>query len=178
MSTDAPSRKHITLDEALGIISDIARGGEGADQMRALKLVMSQESGASHLPAPLTDAEVLERLARILRAAGPTACQLAYRKAFPSAQKRIHDASARVTAADVAPVDERSLPDTLKQLYRAFPEIKPRTGGIPKGYPLKSGMAVRKQWCHREARKMILDREQAKLDTIAMHADPDATPDA
>lgn len=167
------TRKPLTLVEVEEILSDIARNGDGADRIRALKMVMAQEAGNATLPEPFSDAEVIDRLARLIRAAGPTASQLAYRRAFPAAKRPIHHAAPKVTEADVAPIDKSTLPKTLRALYRMFPEIK--RAGTPKGYPVKAGMAVKAQWCQDEALKIIMDREQHKHDVIAVEAQESAS---
>jgi hypothetical protein len=160
----------MTLDEALEQISDVARNGEGADKFRALKIVMSQESGSAALPEPLSDDEIIERLARMIKAAGPTASQLSYRRAFPSAKRPIYHAAPKITEADMSPIDPAALPRSLKELYRMFPEVK--KPGIPTGYPVRGGMAVQKEWCQKQARRMLMDREQKRHDLIATEAIP------
>lgn len=163
-----PARKPITLDEALAIVTDIARNGDGAERFRALKLVMAQEASTATLPEPFTDAEVIDRLARMIRAAGPTASQMAYRKAFPAAKRPIHHAAPKVTEADITPIDKAMLPTTLRGLYKMFPEAK--RAGTPRGYPVHGGMAVQKEWVQKMAIRMTLDAEQKKLDQIATQA--------
>lgn len=165
VAPEKEKRTRLTFDEAMDLISEIARDGEGADKLRALKLAMSMEQGGSSLPEPLSDHEIEERLARLIRAVGPTGAQLAYRKAFPAAKRAIHHSAPKVTERDIAPIDKSELPGTLRSLYKMFPEVK--RPGIPKGYPVNSGLAVKKAWCQKEAYKMILDREQRKLDIIA-----------
>lgn len=160
--------KRLSLDEAMDIITEIARSDEGPDRFRALKIAMSQETGGSQLPAPLNDQEIVERLARLIRAAGPTAAMLAYRKAFPSAKRDINHTAPKVTERDIAPIDPATLPKNLRELYRMFPEIK--RPGVPAGFPVHRGIAVQKEWCQTAAKKMILDREQKKIDMIATEA--------
>ena len=171
----AETKNTMTLDEALALISEVARNGEGADKFRALKIVMSQESGNAALPDPLSDAEIIDRISRILKASGPTAAQLGYRKAFPHAQRPINHSAPKITEADVMPIDVTKLPRDLRSLYKMFPEIK--RGGFPKGFPVNAGLAVRAEWCQKQARKMLLDREQKRFDLIAVEAAPEA-PDA
>ena len=171
---ESPSK--ISLDEALSIVSEIARNGTGPDQFRALKMVMAQEAGTATLPEPLSDAEVIERGARLIRAMGPTAAQLAYRKAFPQSQRPINHAAPKIAEGDIAPIDKSALPINLRSLYRMFPEIK--KAGVPKGFPINRGLAVQKEWCQKMAMKMILDREQQKADMIATAAAPEKPDDA
>ena len=155
--------KPLGLDEAIGLISDIARHGEGAERFRALKEIraMAQEAGDTTLPDPLTDQEVIERLGRLMKAAGPTACQFAYRAAFPATQRPLKVTAPKVVLNDIL-VDRSTLPVNLKQLYRMFPEIK--RSGQPQGYPHGKGLAVVKKWCQDKALRMLMDREQARID--------------
>jgi hypothetical protein len=166
----AETKSKMTFDEAMGEISLIARDGEGADKFRALKMVMSQEAGSAAIPDPLNDAEIIERLSRLIRAVGPTAAMLAYRKAFPKSKRPINHVSPKLLETDVPPVDITKLPRNLRELYRMFPEIK--KPGIPVGFPRGSGIAVQKEWCQKAARRMLLDREQKKLDIISFEAAP------
>lgn len=167
----------LSLEEALGLISDIARHGEGADRLRALKeiRVMAQETGSVTLPDPMSDAEVIERIARLLKSAGPTTAQLAYKKAFPHSQKSVVTATPKVTAGALE-IDRDKLPKTLKQLYRKFPEVK--RPGFPPGYPRGQGLMAAKRWCEETAIKLLIDREQQRVDAAAreaMDAKPEAT---
>ena len=156
----------ISFEEAMELMSDIARNGEGADKFRALKLVMSQETSGSVLPDPLNDSEVIDRLARLMKATGPTASQMAYRRAFPHSSRPVTHAAPKVKASDIPPIDKDKLPKNLRELYRMFPEIK--KPGIPMGYPAGSGLAVKKEWCNKQAIKMLIDREQSRVDMIAV----------
>jgi len=160
-----PKQKPLTLDEVTTILSDIARNGEGAERFRALKMVAAQETGSITLPDPISDAEAIERLGRIIRAAGPTVAQLAYRKAFPAAKRPINHAAPRVTVADMI-IDRATLPVNLKQLYRRFPEIK--RPGVPQGYPMGKGLAVVKDWCQKKALQLLIDQEQGRVDAASI----------
>lgn len=165
--------KQMDLDEVLYIISDIARNGEGADRFRAIKVIkdLVQETGTSGLPDPMSDDETFERMGRLMKALGPTGSQMAYRRAFPHAKRPLNQSAPKVLPTDIN-IDASTLPNNLKQLYRMFPEIKPR-GGFPSGYPLKKGLAVQKKWCQDKARQIILDKEQGRLDEAAI-ADKEA----
>lgn len=165
-----PKRRSMSFDEIIVEMEDIAKNGEGADKFRALKTLMAQEAGSAVLPEPLSDDEIIERLSRMIKAAGPSASQLAYRRAYPAAKRPIYHAAPKITEADVAPIDPLSLPRSLKELYRHFPEVK--KPGIPTGYPVHGGMAVQKEWVQKQARRMLLDREQKRHDMIATEAVP------
>ena len=163
-----PRRKSMSFDEIIVEMEDIAKNGEGADKFRALKTLMAQESGSATLPEPLTDDEIIERLSRMMKAAGPSASQISYRRAYPAAKRPINFAAPKITEADVPAIDPLSLPRSLKELYRQFPEVK--KPGIPTGYPVRGGMAVQKEWVQKQARRMLLDREQKRHDMIATEA--------
>lgn len=164
--TDAPEKEPkkrgaITFDEAREIISDIARGGDGPDKFRALKMVMGLEGSGVGLPEPLTDNDALERLARLIRAVGPTGAQIAYRRAFPASKRSIDASAPKISEADMPPIDRTKLPKNLRELYRMFPEIK--KPGIPPGFPLRSGLETQKKWCNDAAVRILMDREQARV---------------
>lgn len=169
--TERPKKDIVTLDEVDEILSRIARDSDGAQQIRALNMLRAKDSGVSRLPEPLSDAEVIDNLSRLIRAAGPTASMLAYRKAFPRAQRPLNHSAPKVTEQDIGGIDKAALPKTLRALYKMFPEIK--RGGIPKGYPVHSGMAVQTEWVKKQAIRMLLDKEQRKLDVIATEAAPE-----
>lgn len=163
----------VTFDEARALISEIARSGEGPDKFRALKMVMGLEGSGVGLPEPLTDNDVLDRLARMIRAVGPTGAQLAYRRAFPASKRSIDSKAPKITLADMAPIDPMKLPKNLRELYRMFPEIK--KPGIPPGFPIRSGLEAQKKWCNEAAVRMLMDREQARVaagGAAAGEADP------
>ena len=158
----AGAKTTITFDEAMGLISDIARNGEGPDKFRALKVAMDQQSGGVALPPPMSAEEVVERLTRIMRASGKGNCQIAYRKAFVGTRTSIGDAMPDLALADITPFEKNALPRTLRQLYKQFPSIKPR-GGVPKGYPMRSGLETQTEWVQCKAVEIMRDREQTRL---------------
>ncbi len=173
--TDNP--KPLTIEEVTSILSDIARNGEGPERFRALKMIAAQETGSVTLPEPISDVETVERLGRLMKAAGATAVHMAYRRVFPRAQRPINVGAPKVTIDDMI-VDRATLPVNLKQLYRTFPEIK--RPGVPQGYPRKGGLSVVKQWCQKTALRLLMDREQGRLDeaSILKAKDDDATEQA
>ena len=164
-----PTKPHMTVDEAKKLLAEIARNGEGAEKFRALKMVMAEEASDASLPEPLSDAEVIDRLARLIRAAGPSASMFAYRKAFPASKKGINATSPKVTPEDILPgIDRAKLPPSLKQLYKMFPEIK--RGGFPPGYPLRGGLAMQKEWCQKKSFEILMSKEQRRIDDLAPEA--------
>ena len=152
----------MAFEEAISLIADIARDGEGADKFRALKMVMAQESGGATLPPPLSPEEVVERLTRLMRAAGSGNCQIAYRKAFAGVRKGIGEMMPNLALADISPFEKNALPKTLRQLYKQFPHITPK-GGFPKGFPGGVGLEAQAEWVQCKAIEIMRDREQARL---------------
>jgi len=166
MSSD--QKTTITFDEAMSLISDIARNGEGPDKFRALKVAMSQQSGGITLPDPMSADEAVERLSRLMRGVGPANCQWAYRKAFPAAKKEIFESKVQVRNSDLSADDIKKLPKSLKQLYKMFPETK--RSGQPPGYPKNDGLEAQVAWCQNKAIQIIRDRKQAIIDNVAIDA--------
>ena len=157
--------KNISFEEALKLVSDVARNGEGTAQLRALQLVLNREGTAATIPEPLGDEEKLELMSMMMASMGQIGTQFAYRRAFPYSRRPVNHAAAKIGFDDLR-VDESDLPETLKQFYRMFPEVK--RGGFPPGFPVGKGVAVKKEWCRREAKKILLDRKQHQLDEAAM----------
>jgi len=165
------SRPRVTVDEAMEILSDIARNGEGAEKFRALKVIMAQETGSVTVPEPMNDEEKIETLSMLMEAMGPIGCQFAYRRAFPWAKEPVNNAVIKVQAK-MLEVDEKKLPKSIAALYRRFPEIK--RPGFPRGYPVHKGLEEKKQWCQKEAMRILLDRKQAEVDPPPDMEDDDA----
>ena len=161
-------KKRMTFDEAMAEIEDVARNGEGAQKLRALAMIQSQESTTVALPDPLSLDEQVERISRLLRAAGPKVSQFAYRNAFASSKKSISDLMPKVELTDVPAFYKATLPKSLKQLYRQFPEIK--RGGYPAGYPLKGGIEMQQLWCQRKAVEILRAREEERLKSLEPEA--------
>lgn len=157
----------ITLDEAMELIAEIAREGEGPERFRALKLVMAQQSSSATLPLPLTDSEKIDRLARLMKAVGSTGAQLAYKRAF-SNQRRIDTARPRVEMSDVPGLEDVKLPKNLPAFYRMFPEVKRQ--GWPRGYPARASAEAKTLWIQRESKRILLEREQIKVNAAALEA--------
>ena len=156
---------NISFEEALKLVSDVARNGEGTAQLRALQLVLNREGTAATIPEPLGDEEKLELMSMMMQSLGQIGTQFAYRRAFPFSRRPVNHAAPKIALEDLN-VDESELPETLRQLYQMFPEIK--RGGFPPGFPVGKGIAVKKLWCRQQAKKILLDRKQHKLDAAAM----------
>jgi len=136
-------------------------------------MLMGLEGSGVGLPVPLTDNDCIDRLARMIRAVGPTGSQIAYRRAFPATKRPLDKTAPKVTEADMAPIDKTKLPKNLRELYRQFPQIK--KPGIPPGFPLHKGLEAQKKWCNDAAIRMLMDREQLNLtgsDPASLASDP------
>jgi hypothetical protein len=132
---------------------------------------MAQETGSVTVPEPMNDEEKIETLSMLMEAMGPIGCQFAYRRAFPWAKEPVNNAVIKVQAK-MLEVDEKKLPKTLKDLYRKFPEIK--RNGFPPTYPVNKGIEEKKQWCQKQAMKILLDRKQAEVAPPPNMEDDDA----
>ncbi len=160
---DKSPKKPMSAEEVRSKIEELARSGEGADQRWALRTLHAEESGAVTLPTPLTDAEVLERTCRIMKSAGQILSQLAYRQTFPKS-KLGGELAPRMLLNDLPEhIREKAMQvTTLRILYRDFPDVK--RPGMPPGYPQKSSLLARQEWCQRTAANLLLEQEQKKLD--------------
>lgn len=159
--------KRMTLDEVMASVTEIAQDADaGADRFRALKMLASQNTAAAVLPDPMQNGELIDRLARLMKGAGVDICQLAYQRAFPQAVDSVASAP-KLQMADLPPeiMAQVQKVRSIKSLYRYFPEIK--RPGFPPGYPVGRGAALQLEWLRRYAGKILLDREQAKVDANA-----------
>lgn len=150
----------LTLDEITAIITDIARDPEsGPDRFRALKMLASTSTAAAILPEPMQPGEIVERLARLMKASGRDHTQAAYHRAFPHVSSAAYSAP-KYALDDFPPeiVARVQKVRSLKSLYRNYPEVK--RPGFPPGYPVRRGPAVVADWCRKIAAKCELDRMQ------------------
>jgi hypothetical protein len=163
MSDSDTPRKAVpfTLDEIIGVVSDIARDTESRDRLRALKLLTSLNSSVAAIPPPLNDDEVVERIQRLMKGAGAKLCRKAYRQAYPLSQ--------RAPVFDKAEQDELGIfvkskikaLKTLKQYNRMFPETA--KGGVPPGYPSGAGPEAQMEWVQRAATKILIERRRKEI---------------
>lgn len=158
MSED--KKRRLTDEEVLEGISEIANDPEaGAQRLRALQILRSQNAATVFLPTIRADGEVIDRLARVMKGAGAELTQVAYQKAFPNA-KQTSDYSKKTTYATATEdMKQQAAPYiTLKKLRKGFPEL---TGiGVPKGYPLGRSVAVKADWCRNQALMMLVERHE------------------
>lgn len=161
--TEDPN-KRLSLDEILDLVSKVARDEDaGADRFRALKMLASMKSADVMIPPPMTDADIIERLGRLMKSAGPELCQIAYRKAHPKTRKG-SDIAPRVLPDDLPDhiKEQASRTRSIKMLYHDFPEVK--RSGYPPGYPQRESLLIQQEWCQRTAAGILLGREQRKVD--------------
>jgi hypothetical protein len=159
--SDTPRSQPFTLDEIIGVVSDIARDPDSRDRLRALKLLTSLNSSVAAIPPPLTDDEVVERLSRLMKGAGAKLCRKAYRKTYPL--------SDRTPIFDKEELDDLGLfvkqkvkgLKTLKQYNRMFPEVV--KGGVPPGYPSGAGPEAQMEWVQRAATKIFVERRRKEV---------------
>lgn len=156
-------KKPLSLDEVMETVSNIAKDPDNRDQFKALKMLASAQSAATVLPDPLGERELVQRLARLMKAAGIDLCHVAYAHAFRTARGVISDAPT-IHLGHVSEIIAGKLKKirNLKALYKAFPEIK--RPGVPPGYPMAKGAIVQQAWIQKTAAKMFLDQEQSKAD--------------
>ena len=99
-------RGRMTADEIRSEIERLARGGgEGSDKRWALKVLAAQEgdTGRVTLPPPMSDGEVVERLARLLRPAGKALTSAAVGHAFGAGVRLVVDPPAAPAPTPPAP---------------------------------------------------------------------------
>jgi len=163
MGAENPAKP--TPQEIEALIAEMARNGEGADQRWALNILRREQEAETVIPPPLQDHEVIEYLIRVMRPSGPEPCMIAFRRCWP--HKGMDGIKKRpvISDRDISPEQMLAVEKitTLKQFYKAFPEIKPR-GGVPKGYPSGRGLVEKRDWCRRAAALILADREQNQID--------------
>jgi hypothetical protein len=166
--------KRMSMDDLIDSLNIMAQDNDaGPDKFRALKMLASMNSTAITVPAPLTGDEVIDRLARLIRAAGRVAAQLAFVRAFPADSKRSEGTRSAITDAPKVSADHLTPEDIarvkkirgLKRFYKEFPEMK--RPGFPPGYPVGRGREIQEDWIRRQATKILVDRAQAAANQAA-----------
>lgn len=150
-----------TLDEIIGVVSDIARDPDSRDRLRALKLLTSLNSSVAAIPAPLNDDEVVERMMRLMKGAGPKLCRKAYRKAYPLTDRTPIFDKEELEDLGVFIKSKIKGMKTLKQYNRMFPEVA--KGGVPPGYPSGAGPEAQMEWVQRAATKIFVERRRLEV---------------
>lgn len=147
-------------------ISEIADDRDNRDQFKALKMLAAAKSSGIVLPEPMSDGEMIERLVRLIKPAGMEVVQIAYRKAFPHAKRSVNESSPKLEVGDLSAEMKEMVAKvtSLKVFNKMFPEVK--QPGTPKGYPSGRGIVAQRAWLQRAAAKILLDREQEKVNGI------------
>lgn len=156
-----------TIDEISKEIEDVAFNGEGADKLRALKMLREDRGGSAiTLPDPMADGEMVSRLARMMKGCGRDLCHAAFSQAFPQSKSHVDDAPVLHTE-NLSPevMDQVQKVRTLKALYKRFPTMK--RPGFPPGYPAGRGAIAQQEWCRRMAAKCFLDQAQKAAESKA-----------
>jgi hypothetical protein len=161
-ASDTP-RKAVpfTLDEVIGIVSEIARDETDRDRFKALKMLTSLNQSVAAIPAPLTDDEIVERISRLMKGVGAKLCRKAYRKTYPLTDRTpIFD---KEEIEDLGPFIKQKVKNlkTLKQYNRMFPEVA--KGGVPPGYPLGAGPEAQMEWVQRAATNIFIERRRKEI---------------
>jgi hypothetical protein len=167
--SEPEKKKRLSYEEILQGMEDIARDPDDKDRFKALKALAASQGASMVLPDPLSEIERIERLERLMRGSGTHICHSAYTRAFPHSHFKVSDAE-QLKVVDIPPETMKILEKVrgLKTLYRHFPEIK--RPGFPRGYPVGRGIESQTQWARQTAIKILLDREQAKVNAAAIEA--------
>lgn len=160
----AAPAKILTMDEIRAGLSEMAERGEGAQRAQAYRLLMSMEQGAVTLPKPLTEPEIVSRMARFMKGYGVQLSQLAFREAFPHLTGK-RPLPPKVTIESLPPDIRARIKriTSLKQLYRAFPSIRGKAG-LRVGFPVGRGPEIQSAWCQQAAARVYMAREQQGVD--------------
>jgi hypothetical protein len=159
-----------SLEDVVQAIGEIAHDEDSKERLKALSLLSKLNSGAPSVPPPLNEAETVERLARLMRAAGENITK----KAFISLWPKRHPAVTVYNAGEVDPEVEEAAAKviTLKLLRKHVPAMA-HVRGLIRGYPAGSSAAEKAEWCQNQARKMLYERKRADsaLARVAVEAE-------
>jgi hypothetical protein len=153
---------HWTVDEITRAIGEIANDSDSKDRLRALGMLSRLNSGGATVPPPLTDIEIVERLTRLMLAAGEQNCRKAYHKAFGGSTNPERLVIPKEEMEQEIEVEVRKI-SGLKTYYRMFPDIAPVRGGFPQGYPHSSGPEEQITWLRGKATKILRDRKRQEI---------------
>lgn len=171
-------RRVLSLDDVMRMLSEIAEAGSGTERMQALKMIAAQRQDEILLPEPKTEQEAIECAAKLLMGLGNEATRAAYRLAFGHREYNAPIDAPPTSAGERCPVsnaDTTKLPNTLRELRGRWPNY-PRKGK-PIGYPQRASSATRREWCHREALRLMREDEQARQAALGAENGRDAKGD-
>jgi hypothetical protein len=158
------TKSRLTMDEIRAAIESIASDESNRDQFKALKMLAAEEASTVSLPPPLTDADIVARLARLMAPAGVEMCRRAFRRAF----RKTHGQVKIETPPEGDPADELNEEDrrrvgrvhTLRDLYRVAPELK--RSGVPPGYPMTGDVLERQAFVQAKAAEYLVAAARGK----------------
>jgi hypothetical protein len=157
-SRETKASKVLSMEDIRAGLSELAQNGEGAQRTQAYRILMSMSGGDTALPDPLSTAEAIQRMRRLMRGFGLKMSRIAFIQEFPRVDglRKLKYEDLSVEEMDV---DPDSLPHNLATFRKRYPETVAK--GTPKGYPKNGGMEEIKAWCRREAIKIEHDRFKA-----------------
>ena len=167
----------LSLEEILSGLSDLAKNGDGAQQTQAYRMLLAQKGGtAATLGEVLNDEDIVSRLARLMKPAGPELCKVAYHRAFRRAMDEISKAP-RLTAELLPPDIIKQVEEitSMRALRRRWPILKGK--GVIKGFPVGKGKTVQARWCQNQAIKILLDEEAEKMEELEDVKDEEVGPE-
>jgi hypothetical protein len=126
-----------------------------------MKLLMSMNASVAAVPPPLTDDEVVERLARLMKSASAKLCRAAYRRAYPLRDRvPMYD---QEEIADLGVFIKGKILGlkTLKQFNAMFPEVA--KVGSPQGFPTGGGAEAQMEWVQQAATKIFIERRRKQI---------------
>jgi hypothetical protein len=174
-------KQRLSMDDILKEIEDVAKHGDGADKFRALKFLASAETAQSFLPPPLEPREVVDRLVRVMRPAGPDMCRVAFKEAFHNTRSLIAklgiDGTAMINEYHLTEEDKQTIQSitSLKQFYKTFQELK--RPGFPTGYPSGRDKITQQAWLQAQAQAILMDRAQKRQDAPSLERPDDPQTD-
>lgn len=160
-------KRRLSVDEIHDILDDIARNGEGADRIRALKMLREEQADAVTLPPPATVEEGIDMFVPLMQAFGSSNVQWAYRKAFPH-NKGIAVSPPKIGVEDLDVFTRGNLPTTIRQFNKQFPECKIK--GTPTGWPAGGGVEAKQEFIRNMALGVLRARKQAEIRDISPEA--------
>jgi hypothetical protein len=138
--------------------------------------MLAAERGPSSItiPPPLTRAERVERLARVMKPCGPDEVRSAWRKAFRPTHGEIRPESApRGDALEDLSAEDKRLVDrvhTLRDVYHLVPELK--QPGVVTGFPSHGDLLEKVEFCKQLAAKALLAKRR-KESAARIEAQPE-----
>lgn len=161
----------LSAEEIETLIHDMAKFGDGPDQRWALSKLREEAEAQAVVVAPLTDNDVVQRLARLMRGAGVANSRAAYVIAHGNYKPQGPLRDRFKESVDVPPgIDLKKLPATLKAFYRRYPQFK-GGGGFPQGYPVGEGPVKQMKWLQQRSLEVEKEMFAAKAADVVRDID-------